>query len=63
MHRELQSLRDDIRREKRYVDKKPYSHNIISSILRIIANKYGKEEANKTIREFKLQKLGWQEES
>ena len=62
MNETLIELREDIRKERRYVDRKPYSHNIISSCLRIIAEKYGKDEANKAIRELGLKKLGWNEE-
>jgi len=35
--------------EIRYVDIKPFSHNIINLELRILADKYGQEEANKLI--------------
>lgn len=62
MSKTLKELRKQIIAEKRYVDRKPYSHNIISIALHIIADKFGKEEANKTIRDFKLNKLGWKEE-
>lgn len=58
----LTDLIETIKQEKRYVDKKPYSHNIISLTLQIIAKKYGKEIANKVIRDLKLIKLGWQTE-
>ena len=58
----LEDFRDTIKKERRFVGKKPYSHNIISLTLRIIAEKFGKDEANKTIRICELKKLGWSEE-
>lgn len=57
--RTLEQLKDTIEDEVGYVDVKPYSHNIISITLRIIAENYGQTEANKAIREFGLVKLGW----
>jgi len=42
-----------------YVDNKPYSHNIISLELNILAEKYGQEEANKLIKNTQLKNLGW----
>jgi hypothetical protein len=57
----LEILRGDIAEEVDYVDVKPYSHNIIGLTLRSIAKNFGKEEANKAIRDFGLVKLGWRE--
>lgn len=57
----LQELRDKISAERRFVDKKPYSHNIISLTLQRIASDFGRAEANAAIRELKLKKLGWHE--
>ena len=49
-----------IKKEKRYVDKKPYSHNIISINLRAIDELgYKKITADKVIKKLKLDKLGW----
>ena len=45
--------------ERKFVDVKPFSHNIISLELRIISDKYGKETANKLIKMCKLEELGW----
>jgi len=45
--------------EIRYVDIKPFSHNIINLELRILADKYGQEEANKLIENTNLKNLGW----
>jgi len=58
----LKKLRGIIRQEVPYVDVKPYSHNIINLTLNFIASKYGKDEANKAIRDFGLSSLGWREE-
>jgi hypothetical protein len=55
----LAELRQRIIEERLYVDKRPYSHNIISLTLRQIDRVYGKEEVKKAIRELKLEKLGW----
>lgn len=62
MKKTLKEYRAGIKKEIPYVDLKPFSHNIISISLSIIAKEYGKEEANKTIRDFKLDELGWREE-
>lgn len=62
MKRTLKQLRAEIKREVPYVDLKPFSHNIISIGLMIIAKEYGKSEANKAIRDFDLGELGWREE-
>mgnify|MGYP001116751977 CR=1 FL=1 len=55
----LSEWRAIIRREAPYVDLKPYSHNIISIALQAIAKDHGNEEANKTIDDFNLERLGW----
>jgi len=36
-----------------------FSHNLISLTLRMIAEDYGTEQANKAIVDFELEKLGW----
>lgn len=59
---ELEEVKERIRREKWWVGKKLYSHNIISICLREIAENYGQAEANKAIRELRLKRLGWHEE-
>lgn len=59
---ELVELIDKIRREKRYVDIKPFSHNIISLTLSQIGRKFGNDVANRVIRELRLKRLGWSEE-
>ena len=40
----------------------PYWHNIVSSILRQVAEENGKEVANHLIRECRLTGYGWKEE-
>ncbi len=36
-----------------------FSHNLISLTLRMIAEDYGKKQANKAIVDFGLEELGW----
>jgi len=55
----LEELRQQIADEIDYVDIKPYSHNIIGCVLRIIDRDYGTEEANNAVREFGLDEMGW----
>lgn len=62
MDPKLKKLRDDIRAEARYVGIKPYSHNIIGLALQMIAKDFGKAEANKAVRDFKLTAKGFNEE-
>ena len=40
---------------------KPYSHNIIGLTLNGIAGEFGMAEANRAIRDFGLEELGWRE--
>ena len=58
-HDTLQGEKLRIIHEREWVDIKPYSHNIISLTLRVVASKYGQEEANKLIDECELEILGW----
>lgn len=55
----LERLHGVIERNVKYVDIRPYSHNLIGLALSEIAALCGQEEANKCITEFKLEKLGW----
>lgn len=55
----LEDYIESIENEIPYVDLKPYSHNIISSNLRCIAEQFGKETANKIIKNLNLISLGW----
>jgi len=41
------------------INKKQFSHNLIGLYLQEIASHYGKDEANKAILDFKLNKKGW----
>lgn len=45
--------------ERKFVDIKPYSHNIISLRLKIVSDKLGQAEANKLIKMCELEELGW----
>lgn len=57
---DLDSLRRDIAKAVRVI-KHPqsYSAQIIGFSLRIIADKYGKAEANRAIKNFDLERHGW----
>lgn len=59
MNSTLNSLREAISANVESVDKKPYSHNIISISLSTIASVYGYEAANEAIEDFGLEDLGW----
>lgn len=59
--RDLNTLRDRIRREAPYIDVRPYSHNIVGLALQEIAQKFGADEANKAVRDFKLKPKGFNE--
>lgn len=59
MNETLDELRLQIQREVPFVDKKPYSHNIISLLLKSIDVHYGRAEAIKAMKDFKLKKKGW----
>lgn len=58
----LEGHRATIQKEVPYINKKPFSANIIGITLRMIADEYGKDEANKAIDDFKLEKKGWDKE-
>lgn len=55
----LKLLYDKIEKEVDYVDVKPYSHNIISLVLRQISEEFGQDRANEAIENFQLELLGW----
>lgn len=55
----LSDWQKTIEREVPFIDKKPYSHNIISLALQAIAEKWGNETANKTIVDYRLEHYGW----
>jgi hypothetical protein len=50
--RSLEELRQAIQSVRRG----PYAHNVVSSCLRLIAERYGKKAANKAVRDFNLTK-------
>ncbi len=50
----LAKYRGCIKEERPFVDLKPYSHNLISISLQQIAKGFGKAEANKAIKDFRL---------
>jgi hypothetical protein len=62
MSEALAELRARIRREARFVGRKPYSHNIIRLVLAEIEQKFGRADANKAVRDFKLESKGFNEE-
>ena len=62
MNDALDELRDRIRWEAPYVGRKPYSHNIVRIVLVEIEKKFGRAEANKAVRDFKLETKGFNTE-
>ncbi len=57
--KELDDLRMQIKKEIKFIDIKPYSHNIVNLLLGMINKEYGQEETNKAIEDFELEDLGW----
>ena len=55
----IRRIKKIIEREKPFVDIKPYSHNIISLTLMQISKEFSFKEANKCIKDFNLESLGW----
>ncbi len=62
MTKTLDELRADIQREAANVGKRPYSHNLIRLALEIIDKRFGRAEANKAVRDFRLKRKGFNEE-
>ena len=58
----LNDLRAQICKEAPSVGRKPYSHNIVGLVLQQIAKKFGRDEANKAVRDFRLKSKGFNEE-
>lgn len=52
-------IHEKIEKEVPYVDIKPYSHNIISLLLRQLSEEHGQWTANKAIDKFSLESMGW----
>ena len=59
----LKQIRINIAKEVPWVDIKPYSHNIISILLRMASEDYGVKEANQIVDDLNLKKLGWHKET
>lgn len=59
MAKTFKEIKAKIMTERKYVDIKPYSHNIISCLLRQADEEIGKGTAIKLIKQCKLEKLGW----
>jgi hypothetical protein len=55
----LNELRAQIEEEAKYVDVKPFSHNIITSALGLIQREFDTEQANRAVRDFGLEEKGW----
>lgn len=62
MNSTLNNLRESISDNVESVDKKSYSHNIISISLATIASVYGYKAANEAIEDFGLEDLGWEKQ-
>ncbi len=58
----LDEWREQVKTNAPYVGIKSHSHNIIGICLTAIAKHFGKDEANKAIDDFNLERLGWQKE-
>ena len=56
----LNEYRSKILKEIPMVDVKPYSHNIISLLLRGVCEKFGDDESDAIIRQYGLDKMGWE---
>lgn len=56
----LNEYRKQIKQQVPFVDKRPFSHNIINVTLQVISNRFGHEEANRAIDDFGLSELGWE---
>ena len=57
----LADRRAAIEDEVQYIDIREHTHHIISLELRLIANEFGDVEANRAIRDYGLDELGWKE--
>jgi hypothetical protein len=57
----LRDLRSQVKAEAPFVDVKSHSHNIVTLLLKQIAEVHGTEEANRTIRDFGLEEKGWRQ--
>ena len=55
----LTAYRSQILKETAMVGVKPYSDNLVSILLRRVAEDFGSAEANAIILEYGLDKMGW----
>ena len=55
----LNEYRSQILKETAMVGVKPYSDNLVSILLRRVAEDFGSAEANAIILEYGLDKMGW----
>ena len=62
MSESLPKLRAKIKEEARFIDVRPYSHNLVSMMLRQMAKAFGRRAANQAIRDFRLKRKGYSEE-
>ncbi len=58
----LDDWRDTIKKNIFLVDSQPYSHNLINLALRVINEQFGTDEANRAVRDFKLESKGWSQQ-
>jgi len=58
----LDEWRDTIKKNAPLVDRSSHSHNLINLALQAINKKYGKNEANRAVRDFKLESKGWSQQ-
>jgi len=62
MSRTLAEWRDDLKKYAPQVDQTTHAHNLISLALRNINEHFGLEEANRAVRDFKLEEKGWSQQ-
>jgi hypothetical protein len=62
MTERLTELRSRIQKEAPFVGVRPYSHNIIRMTLAEIDEHFGRTEANKAVRDCKLEQKGFNQE-
>jgi len=62
MSKTLDDWRADIKEYAPLVDLTSHAHNLINLALRSINEHFGKEEANRAIRDFKLEAKGWSQQ-
>ncbi len=59
----LAELRRRIANESRYIGIKPYSHNIVRLTLSEIGRNFSVAEANRAVREYRLESKGFNQEA